>query len=330
MYNQQHNTFYVGEVISYTDSYEYNESNVNTQFAINVAVKIDGKRLDIAQAIPASIHVKQLPVIGEMVIVLPGYSVESAYQNDKLTTQWYYISGIGSQSNVNNNINPVFSKSFIPDTKFIDTPVNFIQPYLGDVIVEGRWGNSIRLSHTPISTKNQPIWNSVIKSDPVIVISNSKPISETNGFRTEQLGNSSTLILTSTQQVPTLLFGNTQQPNSLSKYKSESTYDKPQLLGTADRVVIKANTDIVAIDSPTAIVLNTTGEVKIGSDTASSEMVHGDVLIQILQKILNQLSMPILCGTALGQFADRTNLQAAQQQLKDLLSSTYFIQKNTY
>jgi hypothetical protein len=330
MYNHQQTTFYIGEVISYANSYEYNESNVNAQFAINVAVKIDGKRLDISQAIPASIHVKQLPIIGEMVIVLPGYSVESAYQNDKLTTQWYYISGIGAQSNVNNNINPVFSKSFVPDNKFIDTPVNFIQPYLGDVIVEGRWGNSIRLSHTPVSTKTQPIWNSVIKSDPVIVISNSKPISETNGFRTEQLGNSSTLILTSTQKVPTLLFGNNQQPNSLSKYKSESTYDKPQLLGTADRVVIKANTDIVAIDSPTAIVLNTTGEVKIGSDTASSEMVHGDVLIQILQKILNQLSMPILCGTALGQFTDRTNLQSAQQQLKDLLSSTYFIQKNTY
>jgi hypothetical protein len=330
MYNHQQTTFYIGEVISYANSYEYNESNVNAQFAINVAVKIDGKRLDISQAIPASIHVKQLPIIGEMVIVLPGYSVESAYQNDKLTTQWYYISGIGAQSNVNNNINPVFSKSFVPDNKFIDTPVNFIQPYLGDVIIEGRWGNSIRLSHTPVSTKTQPIWNSVIKSDPVIVISNSKPISETNGFRTEQLGNSSTLILTSTQKVPTLLFGNTQQPNSLAKYKSESTYDKPQLLGTADRVVIKANTDIVAIDSPTAIVLNTTGEVKIGSDTASSEMVHGDVLIQILQKILNQLSMPILCGTALGQFTDRTNLQSAQQQLKDLLSSTYFIQKNTY
>lgn len=330
MYNQTHNTFYIGEVISYADSYEYNESNVNDQFAINVAVKIDGSRLDISQAIPASIHVKQLPVIGEMVIVLPGYSVKSSKVNNKSTKQWYYISGIGVQGNVNNNINPIFSKSFHPDIKFIDTPVQFIQPYLGDVIIEGRWGNSIRLSHTPLSTKNQPIWNSVIKSDPIIVISNSKPISETSGFKTEQLNSSSTIILTSTQQVPTMLFGNTQQPNSLSKYEKESTYNRPQLLGTADRVVIKANTDIVAIDSPKAIVLNTTGEVRIGSDTASSQMVHGDVLINILQKILNQLSTPIVCGSALGQFVDRTNSIEAQRQLKDLLSSTYFIQKNTY
>jgi hypothetical protein len=59
-------------------------------------------------------------------------------------------------------------------------------------------------------------------------------------------------------------------------------------------------------------------------------MVHGDVLLTVLQKILNQLNSPIQCGTMVGTFIDKSNTVAAQKLLQKLLSSTYFINKNTY
>ena len=78
------------------------------------------------------------------------------------------------------------------------------------------------------------------------------------------------------------------------------------------------------------IILNTTGEVKIGNDSATSNLVHGDILYKILQQILNQLRVPIQCGTMLGGFTSYSGATTAQKQLKDLLSSKYFITKSPY
>jgi hypothetical protein len=56
-------------------------------------------------------------------------------------------------------------------------------------------------------------------------------------------------------------------------------------------------------------------------------MVHGDVLLNVLQKILNQLNIPIQCGTMSGTFLDRSNITAAQRELQKLLSKKYYIKK---
>ena len=88
------------------------------------------------------------------------------------------------------------------------------------------------------------------------------------------------------------------------------------------------------IDSPKAIVLNTTGEIKLGNDTASESMVHGDVLVTILQKLINQMLSGVQIGDTYAPTTGYSNGAAyaleAQQLLQELLSSKYFIQKNTY
>ena len=125
-----------------------------------------------------------------------------------------------------------------------------------------------------------------------------------------------------------MLLGDTLNKNPLSCYlPAESQFDKSQFIGTADRVILKAKTDIAIIDSPKAIVLNTSGEIKLGSDTADQPMVHGDVLLTVLQKILNQLNTSIECGTMLGKFTDRSNIDLAQLELNNLLSQKYYINK---
>ena len=76
------------------------------------------------------------------------------------------------------------------------------------------------------------------------------------------------------------------------------------------------------------IVLNSTGEIKLGSEDATESMVHGDVLLDILSLIINQFNTVIDPNTY--DYINKSNAIKAQQKLKELLSSKYFINKNTY
>jgi hypothetical protein len=204
-----------------------------------------------------------------------------------------------------------------------------MQPYEGDILVEGRFGNSIRLGS---SIKGgdysiQPKYSGV-NGEPIIILSNGKQYKKNSYIVEDIVSDASSIYLTSTQTIPTLTLGDKNSPNSLSCFlPNESQFAKSQFIGTADRVILKAKTDIVVIDSPRAIILNTSGDIKLGNDEAASNMVHGDVLLSVLQKILSQLSAPIQCGTMVGTFIDQSNRVAAQQELKNLLSQKYYLSK---
>ena len=76
--------------------------------------------------------------------------------------------------------------------------------------------------------------------------------------------------------------------------------------------------------------MNSTGDIKLGGEDASESMVHGDVLLNILQNIINQLGSIVRCGSVYGSFLNTQYADKAQKQLQELLSSKYFINKNTY
>ncbi len=63
-------------------------------------------------------------------------------------------------------------------------------------------------------------------------------------------------------------------------------------------------------------------------------MVHGDVLLNILQLLITQILSGVQIGdtyAASGGYSNGgTYAQRAQSLLSELLSSTYFIKKNTY
>ena len=130
------------------------------------------------------------------------------------------------------------------------------------------------------------------------------------------------------------MLGSKTQPNSLtgciSPNGNETNYIGSQLVGVSDRVILKARKDIAVIDSPIGIVLNSTGPIKVGNDSADESMVHGDVLLDVLQNIINQLNTMIQCGSSSGTFINLQYAAKAQSQLQELLSSKYFINKNTY
>jgi hypothetical protein len=321
--------FHIGEVIAdpHSTTYEYNKRN---NFEITVKTYTDFYDRQELQVIPFNNNIKQIPLVGEHVLLVQGSSAEN--NAETLYPQWYYLAAFSLNSNVNANLLPGVAPSnvpYTPETSFDEHEVSLLQPYEGDTLVEGRFGNSIRIGSTIKGGvySTQPSWTGNNSGDPIIILSNGKTYKKDSYIVESIRDDKSSIYLTSTQKV-SISLGDSGNKNPLSCYlPAETQFDKSQFIGTADRVILKAKTDIAVIDSPTAIILNTTGEIKLGSDTADQSMVHGDVLLNVLQKILNQLNKPIQCGTMSGTFLDRSNIASAQRQLQNLLSQKYFINK---
>lgn len=321
--------FHIAEVIAdpHSTTYEYDTRN---NYEITVSTYTDFYNRQELQVIPFNNNIKQIPLVGEHVLIVQGFSAEN--KADTIYTQWYYLASFSLNSNVNANLLPGISPSniqYVPKTSFGEKEISLLQAYEGDTLIEGRFSNSIRLSSTIKGGvySTQPSWLGTQSGDPIIILSNGKSYKKDSYVVESIRDDKSSIYLTSTQKI-SMLLGDTRNKNPLSCYlPAESQFDKSQFIGTADRVILKAKTDIAIIDSPKAIVLNTSGEIKLGSDTADRPMVHGDVLLNVLQKILNQLNIPIQCGTMSGTFLDRSNITAAQRELQKLLSKKYYIKK---
>jgi len=323
MLDQSSVNFYFGEVIENKNTYSKKSTDPNILFPITVKVKQNNNIKIIENVKPIFANIKQIPTVGETVLIFQGYNHTTS--NTQRYLQWYYFPPVGIQSNINNNILPINSDVFTPDAKFTQKTVNPLQPYAGDILVEGRYGNTIRLGSTVLNQQYDtvPTWTGKTAADPIIILSNTRKSNTSAQYDIENVNtDDSSLYLTSTQTL-----------NNLKLSKTLSTYQNfngSQFIGKADRIILSSKKDLVVLDSPKGIVLNTTGNVHIGDDRTSQSLVHGNVLLDVLQKILNQLNTPIQCGTMTGTFLDKSNINSAQRNLKNLISSTYFLKKNTY
>jgi hypothetical protein len=154
-------------------------------------------------AYPLDINFKKLPLIGEIVFVIPGPSVGRILDGNSDAIEFYYINSLtvwnsnhlnllpspSSYSSTTNNVNNTnVDKGIdnnedtqvtepIPGQTFKEkNDIRNLWPVEGDVIIEGRWGNSIRFSSTaktpPGSTYQNPWSNSGNDGDPITIIRN--------------------------------------------------------------------------------------------------------------------------------------------------------------
>mgnify|MGYP000517786381 CR=1 FL=1 len=92
------------------------------------------------------------------------------------------------------------------DVNFTENPtVKPLQPYVGDVLIAGRYGNSIRFSTTPKSGKFtvQPNWSGGSESAPITIFRNSKQGIDTkqiNDYITEDFTNEENVIVQASGQ----------------------------------------------------------------------------------------------------------------------------------
>jgi len=343
--------FHVAEVIdSKSNTYKYigdgPDKTSDKLFTITVQiVNRVTKEYESYACKPFNMNIKQIPLVGEHVLIFKAYNQETTLT--KTGIEWYYFSPYSIQSSINSNLLPGISYNTISeaDAQKIKPGVNFeaksispLQPYEGDLMIEGRWGNTLRFGST---TKNESglinaSWRGAASTvgDPIIILSNGQINKPNKQFVVENIQtDNASIYLTSTQKIPILL-GDKNNKNPLKYFlPSETQFKKSQFIGVADRIILKAKTDAVIIDSPVGIVLNTTGVVKVGNDSANVGMVHSDVLKDILTKLIDQILTGVQVGDGyapLGGFTDGgKKAQQARALLSKLDSSKYFITKET-
>lgn len=185
--------------------------------------------------------------------------------------------------------------------------IRTLQPYEGDYILEGRWGNSIRFGSTVKNVNPSNTWsNSGIDGDPLIIIRNGQyhqtgvdpwvPIVE------DINQDSGSIYFTSTQQIPLT-------PAS-SVYKSYSTepvginqYVEPQVIINSGRLVLNASYDNILLTSKKSVGLNAVESVNIdtpktviqsrqvylGGKEATEPVLKGDATIAELSDLVQEL-----------------------------------------
>jgi hypothetical protein len=282
----------LAEVID-VNAYDSNSNEAYTVTVRTISDSID-RVYDNVRAL--SNNITQIPLLGEHVVIVKGLRQESNLEERKY--DWYYIGTYSIQSKVNNNLLPgVTTKIIKPNTGFRDTKISTLFPFIGDYMFQGRWGNTIRLGSS-IDPQVQydiiPDWSDSQTNigNPIIILSNRKQNQSKYTTESADLDYSS-LWLTSTQTVNLNLNWQLRQTN---KFES-------QFIGTADRIILSAKTDVIVLDSPTAVEINSP-VISTGTSKNKEGILHSTIIIQILTELIGILS----AGTAKGDvllLADR-------------------------
>jgi hypothetical protein len=290
-------------------------------------------------AYPLFPNLKNFPLINEVVLALPAFSSAVELYEDNINilggeSKTYYVNSIsvwnhphhngysfkisqappsqnksynqveaGSTSNVSNTSSIIFlGKTFNERAN-----IHPILPFEGDIIYEGRWGNSIRLGST---VKNRPNnWSSTgSNGDPITIIRNGQGNQTNDGSIPiiENINNDDTSIyLTSTQSVPievsstsyvSYISGST--PISPSKYAGSqiilssgrlvfNTYEDHLLLTSAKSINLNS-LESVNIDTPTVAIQ--ANKIYLGKNEAEEPLMLGTQTINLLKTLVESLT----------------------------------------
>ena len=287
-------------------------------------------------AFPLNAHVKSIPVPGEIVLIVNAAS--SFAGNFRLNEgTFYYMNDVNVQSNINYNGVPTSGKvpfsnaASYQNASFgvVSTPnqsqpnrvkktfklldgQNALQLFEGDVVIEGRSGNSVRLSSTInglTGITKRPTWTLGNPGDPIMILSNTKKNSSTKGFRIEDINkDDSSIYLTSTQRIPLKLAGPTTVTNINIGTFTQNLSGK-QIIMSSDRIVLNAKEKEIALSSKNGISITSTKDIVLESSTAitlnapiinlgspaNDFAVNGRIAQNILRTLVNTLN-PIAGG----------------------------------
>ena len=183
-----------------------------------------------------------------------------------------------------------------------------LMPFEGDIIYEGRYGNSLRFGSTAKSqSKYKNNWSEGGNNgDPITILRNGQPTNSTDeGWIpiTENINDDlSSIYLTSNQKIPF----NLAQPNLISYNGSApdpKTFTSPQIILNSTRIILNAKTDNILISGQQSVGLSSIKSVNIdapktviqssniflGDSNAIERGVMGDTLYNKLDIVLESL-----------------------------------------
>ena len=207
--------------------------------------------------------------------------------------------------NLNSSVNPS------QETFQEKNNIHPLLPFSGDIIHQGRWGNSIRFGSTnlPLESTDNPLndWsNGGINGDPITIFRNGQPNNSSNQGWTHIIENInsdlSSLYLTSTQTLP--LSPSSENYRSFNTPpESVQSYSNPQAILNSDRIIINAKTDSVLLSAQKSVNLSTnesvnintpnflidSGNIRLGNKNARESVIKGDTLYAHLDQMLTAL-----------------------------------------
>ena len=182
-------------------------------------------------------------------------------------SQKYYISTLNLWNNVQHNAQPASDQSSLGDTFVEKTNINPLQPFEGDYILEGRFGNTLRFGSSVKLVNNN--WSDAgDEGDPITILTNA-PNYDPKSLDPyiENINNDgSSIYLTSKQRISLTpdrqdILNGVTKPLPVNKY-----FNKSQLLFNSDRLVLNSKKDEVMIFAKTNIELNTNNVINLNAN----------------------------------------------------------------
>ena len=297
-------------------------------------VKYPGLKLtksSLSNAKPLLSNTKLYPLINELVSIIALASTPSIGQNSTEVSLYYFppINIWNSQHHnalpngltLEENQKADYTSSAAGNVRRIEdgsteinlgstfverSNINPLLPFEGDVIYEGRWGNSIRFTSTVTGSVND--WSETGENgDPITILRNGEdPDNNPDGWVpvVEDINKDlSSIWMTSTQQIPIEV--------ASSNYNSYSTppetpnqYVGTQVIANADRILLNSKTDHIMLSSATSINMNAVDSVNIdteehivdassillGSKDATEALMLGNKTIELMGKLIDEMN----------------------------------------
>jgi len=277
------------------------------------------------QARALDANIKNIPIAGEVVILLKGPTAYNSYLGTG--QEYYFTNPVSIQSSVHHNGLPGVSETLgkntsndtqsrensqvgVPNKKkesktTIDPTfgerldVRPVQPYSGDIIIEGRWGQSIRFGSSIDERPEYPIppyWKPGLGNigNPILVISNGNVANKvkTNHFISENPDLDDASIWMTSGQSVRFTPGSTYTPSI--KDKSVDLYIKNQFGG--NQVIIASDRIIFNARKQELIAFSKEG---IGLSSEKAISIDGKQVVEAESKRINlgiNAKSPILLG----------------------------------
>jgi hypothetical protein len=186
------------------------------------------------------------------------------------------------------------------------TNIHPLMPFMGDIIYEGRWSNSLRFGSTTKSKSTyRNNWSTSGKNgDPITILRNGQPRNATDfGAEpiTENIKNDlSSIYLTSYQKLP-FSIANEEFKSYVKSLEPilPSSFTSPQIIANSSRVVINAKDDSVLISGQKSVGISSNDsinieskqvymdstDIKLGSVNASQPVLKGNDTVELLKQL---------------------------------------------
>jgi hypothetical protein len=284
---------------------------------------ISGDSISNAVAIPFFPNIKQYPLINELtyVIFLPGANLT---ENPNSSVAYYFPpSNIWNSQHhnavpVSPNLTPAEDRDYVSTTLgsyrrvednstdiFLGgtfeekTNIHPLLPYEGDIIYEGRWGNSIRLGSTVKNSFIPNKWSLTGNNgDPITILRNGQTNYPSDPWipETEDVNKDlSSIYLTSTQQLP--IFPASVNNSSFSKSTppiNVGQYEGNQIVLNSGRLVFNAKSDSILALANKSIQLSC-GET-LGIDAKQISLAADKVYLGSSEGIEGSKIQPVVLG----------------------------------